>query len=114
MKKAILSILLLGQFCLSFEIFGLPNYSVEEYIDAHKMMAVEEMQSYRIPASITMAQAIIESGFGNSYLAREAQNHFGIKCHAGWTGPSITYDDDVAGECFRKYNDVAESFRDHS
>ncbi len=114
MKKAILSILLLGQFCLSFEIFGLPNYSVEEYIAAHKMMAVEEMQSYRIPASITMAQAIIESGFGNSYLAREAQNHFGIKCHAGWTGPSITYDDDVAGECFRKYNDVAESFRDHS
>ncbi len=72
------------------------------------------MREYRIPASITIAQGLLESGAGNSRLAREANNHFGIKCHREWTGATFLYDDDAKNECFRKYLSPEESYNDHS
>ena len=72
------------------------------------------MNLYSIPASITLAQGILESGSGTSTLAMKANNHFGIKCHVHWEGPSIYHDDDEKNECFRKYQNVSESYRDHS
>ena len=87
---------------------------VEQYIAQYKPIAIEEMQRMGIPASITLAQGIIESSAGNSPLATEANNHFGIKCHADWSGPTYRYDDDRKQECFRKYSSAAESFKDHS
>jgi len=89
-----------------------PN-STESYILAFKDIAIEEMRTYNIPASITLAQGILESGSGNGRLAVEANNHFGIKCHE-WTGERIYHDDDERQECFRKYNDASYSYRDHS
>ena len=77
-------------------------------------MVVAEMEIYGIPASITLAQGILESGDGNSPLAVYAKNHFGVKCHSGWKGKSMRIDDDAKNECFRKYNSVYESFSDHS
>ena len=79
----------------------------------YKNIAIREMQRYGIPASITLAQGVLESGAGNSRLATVANNHFGIKCH-DWTGPSISHDDDEQGECFRVYGSAIESFEDHS
>ncbi len=87
--------------------------NTERYIDAHKVTAQEEMRLYGIPASITLAQGILESGSGNGRLSVKANNHFGIKCH-GWTGQKIYHDDDARQECFRKYKDAKYSFRDHS
>lgn len=75
---------------------------------------MREMREHKIPASITLAQGILESGAGNSALAREAKNHFGIKCHKGWTGKTYIMDDDEKNECFRKYKNAEESFVDHS
>jgi len=77
-------------------------------------IAVSEMHDTGIPASITLAQGILESGNGKSQLAAMSNNHFGIKCHKGWTGESVRYDDDEAQECFRKYPDARQSFKDHS
>ena len=77
-------------------------------------IAINEMKKYNIPASVTLAQAILESGSGESRLALEANNHFGIKCHQNWTGDIIIADDDKEGECFRKYSKPFESYRDHS
>lgn len=88
--------------------------TVEEYIAVYKDIAMVEMQRYGIPASITLAQAILESGSGKGELTLKANNHFGIKCHRGWTGPSVTHDDDAKGECFRKYSHPNKSFEDHS
>lgn len=85
-----------------------------EYVQNHAFMAVAEMELYKIPASITLAQGILETGGGQSRLAEQANNHFGIKCKKEWTGATITHDDDAIGECFRKYNSVEESYRDHS
>lgn len=87
--------------------------ATEKYIDTYKEIAQNEMQLYNIPASITLAQGILESGSGKGRLSVEANNHFGIKCH-GWTGAEIYHDDDKAQECFRKYKDAKYSFRDHS
>ncbi len=87
--------------------------ATERYIDTYKDVAQEEMQLYNIPASITLAQGILESGSGKGRLSVEANNHFGIKCH-NWTGVKIYHDDDEAQECFRKYNNAKYSFRDHS
>lgn len=87
--------------------------NTERYIDVHKKTAQQEMSLYGIPASITLAQGILESGSGKGRLSVEANNHFGIKCH-GWTGKRIYHDDDAKQECFRKYKDAKYSFRDHS
>lgn len=91
-----------------------PETTVEEYIAQYKDLAIEEMEKYRIPASITLAQGILESDCGNSPLAKEANNHFGIKCHKEWTGNTFHQDDDEENECFRKYHQAGESYRDHS
>lgn len=84
------------------------------YVNTFKDIAKQNMKEYGIPASITLAQGILESGAGRGRLSVEANNHFGIKCHKEWNGPSIRHDDDALQECFRKYNDPAESYKDHS
>jgi len=88
--------------------------SRKEYIDRYKEIAIREMNTYNIPASITLAQGILESGHGNSRLAKIAHNHFGIKCHKGWSGETFFMDDDTKNECFRKYNNPETSYKDHS
>jgi len=90
------------------------NRDAEQYIKQYADLAMSEMRRTGIPASITLAQAVIESDYGRSRLARVANNHFGIKCHNGWTGRRIYHNDDRRGECFRRYRDADESFRDHS
>jgi len=85
-----------------------------EYIERYAAIAVEEMQRTGIPASITLAQACLESGDGNSELARKSNNHFGIKCYSSWQGKRVYHDDDAKNECFRVYETVTESFKDHS
>lgn len=84
------------------------------YIDQYKNIAIAEMEKYGIPASIKLAQALLESGNGNSTLARDANNHFGIKCGGTWKGKSITKSDDNPNDCFRVYDNPEESFKDHS
>lgn len=86
----------------------------EDYILKYSPMAVEQMRLYGIPASITLAQGLLESAAGRSTLAREGNNHFGIKCHKEWTGSTMLRNDDRPDECFRVYSSVAESYRDHS
>lgn len=88
--------------------------SVHSYIEQYASIAMDKMREYNIPASITMAQGILESSYGNSDLTRSSNNHFGIKCHKGWTGKRVYYDDDEQGECFRKYKKAEDSYRDHS
>lgn len=90
-----------------------PFDKVEDYIEHFAPIAKEEMRLYKIPASITMAQAVLESGAGNGNLTKKANNHFGIKCH-NWSGAVVYHDDDEKGECFRKYRDPKYSYRDHS
>ena len=85
-----------------------------EYIEKYEEIAINEMNKYDIPASITLAQGILESGNGNSRLATKANNHFGIKCHKGWIGKTFHMDDDEENECFRKYKDPLTSYKDHS
>lgn len=84
------------------------------YIERYKGVAIAEMNQYGIPASIKLAQALLESGSGNSYLAREANNHFGIKCGGVWNGKSVTRPDDHEKDCFRVYDNPEQSFKDHS
>ena len=87
---------------------------VDRYVKTYAEVAQREMKSYYIPASITLAQGILESGMGDSRLATQANNHFGIKCHKEWGGKRIYHDDDEKGECFRVYKDPRTSYRDHS
>jgi LysM repeat protein len=91
-----------------------PKLTVEQYIEKYSALAVEEMYRSHIPASITLAQGILESGNGNSRLAIQANNHFGIKCKNTWTGQTLYEDDDAPQECFRKYDAAIDSYRDHS
>ena len=86
----------------------------DKYISKHKELAILEMEKFGIPASIKLAQGILESNNGTSKLAKEANNHFGIKCHNEWKGSKVFHNDDKKNECFRKYTDVANSYRDHS
>ena len=90
------------------------NKQYEDYIKKYSDIAVREMKRYHIPASITLAQGLLESGAGQSVLARKSNNHFGIKCGGDWRGPSVSHDDDARGECFRAYKHPEESYEDHS
>ena len=89
------------------------NQVYQQYINQYKDIAIEQMKRYHIPASITLAQGLFESGAGRSELTRRGNNHFGIKCH-GWTGRTTYHDDDKNNECFRAYDSAYESFEDHS
>lgn len=89
------------------------NKRYQDYFDRYRDVAIEQMKLNKIPASITLAQGVLESGAGMSELARKANNHFGIKCH-GWTGRTSYHDDDERGECFRAYDNVYQSYEDHS
>ena len=84
------------------------------YVNTYSKTAINEMKKYGIPASITMAQGILESNSGKGGLALKSNNHFGIKCHSGWKGKKVYHDDDKKGECFRKYKNPEKSYRDHS
>ncbi len=114
MLRFILLLPLLSAF--SFEMFCSVDEktSRQQYIDTWKNEAIYQMVVHKIPASITLAQGILESGDGNSRLAKEGNNHFGIKCHNDWKGKTIHEDDETAGECFRKYNNARDSYEDHS
>ncbi len=90
------------------------QFKLYDYIEQYSEEAINQMIQFKIPASVVLAQAIFESGSGTSKLAKKSNNHFGIKCHDGWVGDTIVKDDDTLNECFRKYETVAESYRDHS
>lgn len=119
MQKALLHILCFSAITLNpfYKGFSQPfekKISADEYVTLYKDDAIREMLLNGVPASITLAQGMLESGNGNSALAVYARNHFGIKCHKGWVGESFIQDDDEKNECFRKYNEVLESYSDHS
>lgn len=99
---------------LSPAVFAQSSELKMAYVEQYKAMAIENMHRTGVPASITLAQGILESGVGKSPLAVEANNHFGIKCHKEWTGPTFTMDDDEKDECFRKYASVLDSYLDHA
>jgi len=105
---------------LFFLIFGLSlgitvcAQTPELYIKRYSSIAVKEMKTHKVPASITLAQGLLETGNGTSALAMEHNNHFGIKCHSSWEGDRTYHDDDEEGECFRVYDHASESYRDHS
>ncbi|MFI3304601.1 MAG: glucosaminidase domain-containing protein [Rikenellaceae bacterium] len=88
--------------------------SREEYINRYRQIAIDHQKRYNIPASITMAQGILESDCGNSRLARASNNHFGIKCKGDWKGKFVRHDDDAPNECFRAYDSVEKSYEDHA
>jgi hypothetical protein len=111
MRKIIVIISLLLSLCASAQIKW--NQTYQQYFDQYKDIAIEQMLKYHIPASITLAQGVFESGAGRSELTRRSNNHFGIKCH-GWTGRTSYHDDDQNNECFRAYDSAYESFEDHS
>jgi hypothetical protein len=90
------------------------NKQYEEYIKKYRDIAVDEMKRYHIPASITLAQGLLESGAGQGTLARKSNNHFGIKCGGDWRGKTVKHDDDARNECFRVYKNAKDSYRDHS
>ena len=112
MKKrvAILFLLLVGVVSLSAAV----RQTREEYVEKYKAIAIAHMERYGIPASITMAQGILESDSGNSRLSTSSNNHFGIKCKKSWTGDRVYHDDDAKGECFRAYPSVEASYQDHA
>lgn len=118
-KKAIIfgGLLLLCQLVLPFNTVAqsrTTRQTREEYIDRYKAIAIDQMERYGIPASITMAQGILESDCGNSTLSRSSNNHFGIKCKRNWTGEKVYHDDDEPEECFRAYPSVEASYDDHA
>lgn len=111
----ILSLLLM--LSVTGPVFGasqrkVPSY--EKYIKQYSNLATQHQKKFRIPASITLAQGLLESGAGQSELARKSNNHFGIKCHSDWRGGRVYHDDDLRGECFRKYKNPEQSYEDHA
>jgi hypothetical protein len=113
MKQSLMLLMLIMVLCVSWSQSG-GKMTRLQYFEKFHILAVEEMHRSGIPASITLAQGALESGDGNSSLAREANNHFGIKCHNDWTGRKVYQDDDDRNECFRKYPSVEDSYRDHT
>jgi Muramidase (flagellum-specific) len=114
MKINLKTKLLIFALTYSISIFPQPrNQAYLSYIDQYGQLAVRQQKEYGIPASITLAQGLLESGAGVSSFAKESNNHFGIKC-TDWAGEKIYHDDDAQGECFRKYTQVIESYEDHS
>jgi LysM repeat protein len=113
-----MAIQLLKRICLllllSSSLLSQNKMTPEEYIATFKDDAIKEMYLHKVPACITLAQGMLESGNGNSPLCRNANNHFGIKCHKEWSGETYIMDDDEANECFRKYDRVLDSYSDHS
>ncbi len=114
MNRTIFSSVIIIILFISLTTEAKEKLSYEEYINKYKDLAVKEMKRTGIPASITMAQALLESNAGNSTLAKKSNNHFGIKCHNDWKGKKVYYDDDRRHECFRKYKTVYDSYIDHS
>ena len=112
MKKLKLFLILIIS-CLTLQA-QTRNKQYEDYIKKYRELAVEEMKKYHIPASITLAQGLLESGAGQSTLARKSNNHFGINCGSDWRGKTVSHDDDARGECFRAYKHPKESYEDHS
>jgi hypothetical protein len=112
--RCFVKILLLATLLFAVSAESFAQSAQEKYIDAYAELAVQEMYRSGVPASITLAQGMLESGNGRSELALKANNHFGIKCHNGWLGGRVYHDDDAKGECFRKYAHVSQSYRDHS
>lgn len=118
-RKGILRLLVLGMVLMLFPhtIMGAErkrNTFYDDYIDKYKDLAISHMKKYKIPASITLAQGLLESGAGRSSLTVRSNNHFGIKCHNGWKGESVIAADDTPNDCFRKYKKAEDSFDDHS
>lgn len=107
-------LLYLSMALFAFVTANAQTLTIEEYIDLYKEIAMKEMIRTGVPASITLAQGIVETENGNSKLVKKSNNHFGIKCKETWTGPSVSHDDDAPGECFRVYNNAEESYIDHS
>tara|TARA_B100001057_G_scaffold143545_1_gene143285 strand:- start:36076 stop:36657 length:582 start_codon:yes stop_codon:yes gene_type:complete len=118
MKKFLFLIFILTTSCSTFQPFNdsesIVEKKIQKYIIRYAPVAVKNMRFYKIPASITLAQGVLESGYGEGTLAVKANNHFGIKCHKGWKGKSIKHDDDEKNECFRSYKNPLRSYRDHS
>ena len=113
-KTLLIAAILVGSASLSASAQSPWNQRYQDYINRYKDVAIQEMQRYGIPASITLAQGLLESGAGQSELCRKGNNHFGIKCHNSWNGRTMRADDDRRNECFRAYDSAEESFRDHS
>ena len=99
---------------LSVQICFAQESNIIQYINAYKLLAVQEMQRTGVPASIKLAQGILETEAGTSDLVKRSNNHFGIKCKTNWEGDRVYHDDDARGECFRAYASAADSYRDHS
>lgn len=118
MKKIFVLIIIFTSSCSSLKTISDVNNTVEQkinfYVKKYAPAATKNMRFFKIPASITLAQGILESGYGEGTLAKKANNHFGIKCHKEWKGKSITHDDDEKDECFRSYKNPLRSYRDHS
>lgn len=114
MKRSLLLLSLLSFACLLPMSGQRRNQHYIDYIEKYQKVAVEQMHRYRIPASITLAQGLLESGAGRSTLTRKSNNHFGIKCGSDWRGRKTYHDDDARGECFRVYKDARASYEDHS
>jgi hypothetical protein len=110
-RKIFIFLVLLSSIVVSVEA---QDITPQQYIERYKIIAIRDHFDYNIPAAITLAQGLLESGNGNSMLAVKANNHFGIKCHNDWTGKRIYKDDDAEDECFRVYNTPEESFIDHA
>lgn len=114
LKNILLSLILLTSFFLISLQSALAQMTREQYIETYSQLAIDEMHQHGIPASITMAQALLESNNGNSDLATKAKNHFGIKCNKNWEGKTYHMDDDAKDECFRRYESIEDSYKDHS
>ena len=112
MKRVYISLLL--AIATTVSLVAAERQTREEYVEKYKAIAIAHMERYGIPASITMAQGILESDSGNSRLSNTSNNHFGIKCKKHWTGERVYHDDDAKGECFRAYPTVEASYQDHA